>query len=300
MLFLSRRITQSIPKVYKLDLKYNQINRYINTVVLSKGCGVFGALGHSNDLHDIECFSALEYFIRENEDIKQISAGWGHSAVVTKTGKLYIFGRPYDFSSLMKIEQMYKISKYIARYVSSSSSSFVFGTTGISNVGFYPIPTLIDIENELVKYVSCSAGLTVYLTESGDVYCFGLNRWNQCGSEVIQDIHVFQPYKIPNIPPCQSIDTGLQHCIALTHDGSVYVWGKATKGQLGIFAKKEDLPLSSLPCKVVFPLKVFKVSAGFAHSAVILADGSVYVWGRAMSESGSTKNFISGKYVYIL
>jgi alpha-tubulin suppressor-like RCC1 family protein len=86
-----------------------------------------------------------------------------------------------------------------------------------------------------VTHVSTSVGLTVALTKEGDIYCFGLNRWGQCSVVDKTGKHIYKPTKIIPSYPCKfsQVDTGLQHCVALSDDGYVYAWGKGTRGQLG-------------------------------------------------------------------
>ena len=81
----------------------------------------------------------------------------------------------------------------------------------------------------------------------------------------------------------KAVDTGLQHCIALSNSGNhVLVWGKAINGQLGITDHHQEY--HSVP-QIVRQLEgiVTEVSAGFNHSAALTAEGAVYVWGKGMS-----------------
>ena len=64
----------------------------------SKGVGVLGALGQGDSLQDITAFKKiLRVDAEEGDEVRSVSAGWGHSAAVTKKGSLLIFGRPFDF-----------------------------------------------------------------------------------------------------------------------------------------------------------------------------------------------------------
>src|SRR5690349_10707271 len=78
----------------------------ISFSVLTKGAGMYGALGQGNSLKDLDNFEkvVLEDVnkIAANDEVRCLSTGWGHSAVVSKSG-LFIFGRPYDFSNLMQL-----------------------------------------------------------------------------------------------------------------------------------------------------------------------------------------------------
>ena len=83
----------------------------------SKGVGLFGALG-LNSLKDYSS-SFQEVNISPHKAMK-VSAGWAHSAVITDTKKLLIFGRPYEFNTLLRLEFMYRISPSLGRSLSLS------------------------------------------------------------------------------------------------------------------------------------------------------------------------------------
>lgn len=287
--------------------------------LLTQGRGVFGSLGQgtklldSNSYNHTVSFDSISDSCDGQANISLAAAGWGHSAVLTGDGLLYIFGRPYDFSVIMRIDKIYRISNWVARYISASSNSLFFGST----VGYFPTPTRIET-NEKIVGLSCSAGLTIFLTEIGNVYTFGLNRWGQCGVVPDDNAHIFQPTKVNGLPACQKIDAGLQHCIALTTEGEVYTWGKGNKGQLGTIADTRDLPPFALPALVPLEplnkpsnlgkpqgrnravaesskqIKAKSISAGFSHSAALSSEGSVYVWGKGMALEYKEKNAVAG------
>ncbi len=71
----------------------------------------------------------------------------------------------------------------------------------------------------------------------------------------------------------QTVSLGGNHSAAITEDGSLYLWGSNSSGQLGN-GTKED---SSIPIKVME--NVTSVSLGYSHSAAITEDGSLYLWG---------------------
>jgi alpha-tubulin suppressor-like RCC1 family protein len=96
---------------------------FLTRSIFTHGCGAFGALGQGNDLHDTPVFKRLNLsgasdFIVE---AKQVSAGWGHSAAVTESGNLAIFGRPYDDSTIMTLNRIKTFSPHIARYYGNST-----------------------------------------------------------------------------------------------------------------------------------------------------------------------------------
>lgn len=278
---------------------------------MSQGRGIFGALGHDSELRDATNFKFIDYF---KSPTRFVSAGWGHSATVNDNGQLFIFGRPFDFTTIMRIDKVNKFSNWLARFVSSSSNSRLFG----SELGYFPTPAEV-VFDEKITDLSCSAGLTVFVTENGNIYAFGLNRWSQCGVPE-NDPHELQPVKVPGLPPCVAVEAGLQHCIALSKDGDVYTWGKANRGQLGnLSLDTKDRPPFALPALVpleptsttyaaavkitrarehrkkanaaaaITLLKATQISAGFSHSAALSTEGEVFVWGKCMSTTVKDK-----------
>lgn len=310
------------------------------TSLFARGCGVFGALGRG-DLNDANTFVLVDTSpFGPGFSIKQVASGMGHSAIVLNDGRLYICGRPFDFSVLMQINRVKNLSTSLARFMASytnffgseSGSSAMSSSDTISNDGsgkstgerdggVYVVPRLVRGINDKVVMARASAGLTVALTDKGEVFTLGLNRWGQCG---VSDshAHVYFPTKLSSFPPAvatkdgsfpikttiTAVDLGLQHGVALTSEGIIYTWGKGLRGQLG------DGKLTSSYAPVVVPLVISEqnvtattkgteerewrktkksirnvtavgVSAGFNHTAAVTSDGAVYVWGKGMSET---------------
>jgi len=228
--------------------------------IYTKGAGVFGALGHGDALQDVATFKQVHVHAGAGTGVetstghtvgmlrssstgnsasssssnaenhwkpllfKQISAGWGHSAAVTHDGRVFMMGRPYDFSNLMQLNRLRTISPGLGRFVGRFTSWF--GSPD-SDDGLYTSPVEIIYMPE-VSTVSATAGMTLLHTAAGDLYAFGLNRWGQCGidqatamigkSSNTQGMHIFTPTRLPLPGIVTSYDTGLQHCIALVSD----------------------------------------------------------------------------------
>lgn len=67
--------------------------------------------------------------------------------------------------------------------------------------------------------------------------------------------------------------------MAITKDGSVWGWGEAKLGQLGMGKQRHVL----LPTKIAFEEQsannFVQCSAGYGHSAALTQDGRLYTWG---------------------
>jgi alpha-tubulin suppressor-like RCC1 family protein len=197
----------------------------------------------------------------------------------------------------MQINKLKAVNKNLSRFVGRFTNWF--GDSS-SDEGLYTVPQLIP-QLEDVRHISCSAGLTLALTGSGDLFAFGLNRWGQCGvdqKDVLAPggktnkagIHVFDPVLVPLPDKVQVVDTGLQHCIALLKNGEVWAWGKGNRGQLG----DGNVESGNKAVRVKFPSRgsgdgeqqqpvITQVSAGFNHTVALSDDGRVFVWGKGMS-----------------
>lgn len=279
---------------------------------------MFGALSLDNALRDSSTFQPVPWTSlvpEQDHEITSVCAGWGHSLALSSTGGLYVWGRPFDFTSLMRLDKISSMSSFLGRMAALTTNSALLGKS--DQYGYFALPQAVPSRGP-VRSVSASAGLTAFLTEEGEVFCFGLNRWQQCGIvsatvsghgerrkvdlTVGSDMHIAVPVKVQDLPRCQKIDTGLQHCLALSQTGEIFSWGKGSKGQLGHLHKSENVrDVSTLARKVTIldkngkVTRVKDISAGFAHSAAITEDGSVYVWGKGMSETFKSENKNGGR-----
>lgn len=79
-----------------------------------------------------------------------------------------------------------------------------------------------------------------------------------------------------------AVHPGGRHCLALTAEGKVYVWGEGEDGKLGLGSK-----VTALSPKLVETLKnkrMRDVACGSSHSAAISSTGELFTWG--MGEYG--------------
>jgi len=105
--------------------------------------------------------------------------------------------------------------------------------------------TLLHLAYDRNTKVAASAGLTAIIGQSGTLYTFGINLRGQCGTGQPTVNHVWEPTPL-RIEPYSTTDDdeddttivsvalGLQHGVALSNKGTLYAWGKGTRGQLGI------------------------------------------------------------------
>lgn len=95
------------------------------------------------------------------------------------------------------------------------------------------------------------------------------------------------------VPTCVLADQSIKHVIcgpmhtiSLSEDGQVYSYGCNDEGALGRITDGDET-LEATPTLVPLDGKVIKVTAGDSHSAVLIEDGRVFVWGNFRDEHGS-------------
>ena len=146
-----------------------------------------------------------------------------------------------------------------------------------------------------VTQLACGEDYTCALLSDGTVKCWGWNNAGQLGygntasigdDELPSSVGPVSITKTPGVTAV-SIAVWYQHTCALLSDDSVKCWGKNEHGQLGYGNTEtigdDELPSSIGPVSVTTTagVTVKQLSLGYAHTCVLLSDGSVKCWGNA-------------------
>jgi len=142
---------------------------------------------------------------------------------------------------------------------------------------------LPDTMKEDPLSISSRGSFTLGLDEDGGVHMWG--HYSTFSSEPIR--HVL------NIPPqVQAADiqfaaAGSDHCIAIARDGTMHAWGEYDNGQYGTHGRMADM------CEYLQPeafmngnvdvANVRQLVCGNQVTALLMQDGTLYVWGNTMS-----------------
>eukprot|EP00735_Rhodelphis_limneticus_P010325 TRINITY_DN3055_c0_g1::TRINITY_DN3055_c0_g1_i1::g.22240::m.22240 TRINITY_DN3055_c0_g1::TRINITY_DN3055_c0_g1_i1::g.22240 ORF type:complete len:606 (-),score=44.77,sp/Q9FN03/UVR8_ARATH/27.65/2e-32,sp/Q9FN03/UVR8_ARATH/24.40/7e-16,sp/Q9FN03/UVR8_ARATH/25.61/3e-08,RCC1/PF00415.13/2.3,RCC1/PF00415.13/2.2e-12,RCC1/PF00415.13/7.9e-08,RCC1/PF00415.13/7e-06,RCC1/PF00415.13/0.1,RCC1/PF00415.13/1e+02,RCC1/PF00415.13/2.7e-07,RCC1/PF00415.13/4e-06,RCC1_2/PF13540.1/7.7e-06,RCC1_2/PF13540.1/3.4e-05,RCC1_2/PF13 len=294
--------------------------------VYSWGCALYGRLGHpmSTPFHcdaDGDPFQPLPLFIEGLRDIpiKQIACGAHTSFFLAEDGQAYSCGS----------SELGCLGYALSENDNSDENDFQ-ATPRI-------IPFSDTVAQITARHYHCLA-----LTESGDVYAWGVADSGLCGeidwdrdshtthtrtpspptscphpddgraTPVTSGIHEQDDTVVTSSPlagtetGCRTdpylIDTvrglnikrlacGALHNVILTHDGTLYTWGDARDGLLGVgvdpmhkspFSQdSQGDPFSSTPRPVSNLPPIRAVRCGNAHTLALGEDGLVYAWGHA-------------------
>ncbi|MGN0667387.1 MAG: DUF4214 domain-containing protein [Huintestinicola sp.] len=129
-----------------------------------------------------------------------------------------------------------------------------------------------------VKFTQVAVGEehTAAITESGDLYLWGLNDKGQLGDGTTTTSSKPVKITVGNNEKVKAVALGSKHSAAITTNGEVYFWGNNSCGQLG----DGTTTSSSTPKKLSsFGTDVKAIALGGDTSAVLLNSGKMYTFG---------------------
>jgi alpha-tubulin suppressor-like RCC1 family protein len=180
--------------------------------------------------------------------VTRISGGGMHSLALTVSGEVYAWG-------------------------DNSYGQLGDGTTHSRST---PLPVRLPSDVTFVQ-VAALANASLALASDGRVYAWGDNAFGQLGDGTT----VGRPLPIQSLLPrglqIRQISGGSVHALALDADGGLYTWGHSHSGHSG----GSVLGDRSVPVQVLGRSRAAfaQISAGFAHSAGVSAEGELLSWG---------------------
>ncbi|XP_048804402.1 secretion-regulating guanine nucleotide exchange factor isoform X5 [Lagopus muta] len=211
-------------------------------------------LGHKEDvlvpqtLKDVSC---------KCQDIRSITGGGGHSAVITGAGELFVCGHNKE------------------------------GQLGLNHTENVLCFTLCAaLSGFCVQEVACGWDFTIILGGDGLVLSCGSNAFGQLGVPQISGPCLI-PQKIESLKEkVVGIAAGLRHALAATESGLVFQWGTGMASRARRAHQGKSLPLfwtAKEPCEIkgLEDVKAKRVAAGSYHCVSLTETGKVFTWGRA-------------------
>ncbi|CAA2981085.1 Hypothetical predicted protein [Olea europaea subsp. europaea] len=221
--------------------------------VFTWGYGGFGALGHS--VYHRELLPRLVEGSWDGE-ICHIATSGTHTAAITKSGKLYIWGRDEGDGRLG-----------------------LGPSRGPDQAGGLSIPFEVKALPVPVVAVSCGGFFTMTLTEEGQLWNWGANSNYELGRG--DKVGGWKPQPVPSLKDVHLIQiaSGGYHSLALTDKGEVLSWGHGGHGQLG----HSSLQNQKVPVRIeaLANERVTYIACGGSSSAAITDKGKLYMWGNA-------------------
>ena len=192
------------------------------------------------------------------QDVVMASASPGHSACVTSTGSLWMWGR---------------------------ASSGALGVAAADNEMF-PILQLMPTQafaQAPVLMVACGFQFTVILTLEKQVWSCGLGVDGSLGQNDRESRNSFTQIDHQRFGAGATVTmvaVGHRHSMALTRTtagDTLWTWGSNTDGQLGHGDGADLLVPVAIPAATFGDVSVVSMDGGSGHTLVVTADGSL--WG---------------------
>ncbi|XP_038562233.1 secretion-regulating guanine nucleotide exchange factor isoform X1 [Micropterus salmoides] len=273
----------------------------------SWGANSYGqlGLGHVEDESDprLSDIAALQ-----NKAVRALNGGGGHSVVNTENGEVFVCGQNHrgqlglghneDISILQLCPSLSQRVTNVAcgwdftlfltdcgRVLACGSNAF--GQLGVRQRVTHSANPLV-IESLKEPMVSVAAGLrhSLAVADSGCVYQWGRGLFSHAKRvlsprPVPSHLSSTVPSLVPGLDQKTShmVTAGLAHCVCLTGDGDLFLWGSNKHGQL-----TTTEPFLSSPTIVKRSLlggeKVIHVWSGWTHIIAQTETGRVLTWGR--------------------
>ncbi len=181
--------------------------------------------------------------------IISVASGASHCAAITTKGQVYTWGM-------------------------SENGRLGHGLIN-GNADMVQTPTCVKYfceQKKVVMKVACGSAHTALVTDRGELFSFGWNYYNQCGTSE-RDVDYYLPEKVQgNFEEIESISCGFAHTAFITILGDLYCFGFNENGELGIGHEK-NVPVPTLvklseKCENIC---VIHVSCGKMHTVAVVA-----------------------------
>ena len=156
-----------------------------------------------------------------------------------------------------------------------------------------PTMSLMKVPKELqgkIKTIDSYGSFSVGLSTEGKVYIWGIGKLGAKGINV-KDI----PEEVQNAKIAY-VAAGQDHVIAIGEDGAFYGWGSNRFGQYAvnetILANPNLEPVPEVVLNGELDVsQIKKVTCGYQASAILMEDGTLYIWGNKQAYA-NLENFV--------
>ncbi|ALC46924.1 niki [Drosophila busckii] len=152
------------------------------------------------------------------------------------------------------------------------------GLTSLETWKHYP-GLVQSVRNYHLVSACAGDGFTIFLTQSGNLLSCGNNQQYALGQD--EQKNYYSPKLIAKLADVriEHISAGLQHVLALSREGAVYVWGTSATGALGLGNYQQQL---KQPQKILLShvkSRALSIYCGPDTSAVLFSNGELHACG---------------------
>ncbi|KAI8068615.1 regulator of chromosome condensation 1/beta-lactamase-inhibitor protein II [Gongronella butleri] len=228
--------------------------------LFSWGSNDHGALGRATV--DADSFTPRPVQGLSKVSVTQIAAGSSFSMALGSKGEVYFWGALFDHDGEIQLDQ---------------------------DTAMHDRPILVDgLENVKIEAIAAGDNHCLAMAGNGDVYAWGASDDHQLGRfvGVRHKAQQLVPIKVTSKMRATMIAAGYHHSLVLTKKNKLFAWGLNDAQQCGLMSSMTSKPkgnyithpkeIKSLPDG-----EIASIQAGHRHSLVVMADGTVFTFGRA-------------------
>ncbi len=230
-----------VEKAYLIDVYPQLTGNLVLPSLWSWGHNNYGQLGDNT----IVLKSSPAQTVAGGTNWKQVSNGNGHTAAIKTDGTLWVWGQN--------------------QYGGLGDNTIVLKSS--------PIQTVAGGTNW--KQIACGSGHTAAIKTDGTLWNWGFNLYGQLGVNYGTDVS--SPVQtIAGGTNWKQVSGGLGQTAAIKTDGTLWLWGYNTSGQLGDTTTNDRWS----PVQTVAGGTNWKqVACGQYHTAAVKTDGTLWSWG---------------------
>ena len=224
-------------------------------------------------------------------NVKSIAAGDFINFAIKNDGTIWAWGNdimgylgvrdvivytPTQVKSLKNLKSIVA-GQYHGHAVTNDDSLYSWGSNNYGQLGdgsSFNKNVIVNITN-LTNVKSIEAGVyqSLALKEDGSVWTWGYNIHGLLGNASSSNAIALSPTVISDIENVKTIASGQNHNLALTNDGSLWVWGR-------IQTEESNFSTIWKPAQLTDLTNVKNIGAGEYYSVALKKDGTIWTWGR--------------------
>ncbi len=154
--------------------------------------------------------------------------------------------------------------------------------TEVTQQNVHPTMSMLSVPGDLkddIRMIDSFGSFTVGVNNSGEVFIWGDSKISTTGLDARDIPDEVKEAKI------MYVAAGIDHVVAISEEGKVYCWGYNKLGQFGYFDPENKDNANILPEPDILLNgtidvdHVKKVTCGYQCSAILMDDGTLYIWG---------------------